>query len=661
MSKPDVSSQSLRDPVEFTITALVLSFVLAVVLAGANAYLALFAGMTVSASIPASVMSMAFFRLLRRNNVLENNLVQTAASSGEAVAAGVCFTLPALILLDCWTSFSYWQVALIGMVGGSLGVLFTIPLRRALIIEQKLQFPEGIATAEVLRSAERGGVRYLVGPALAAALFKLGAEGLRLWTDPFAVARRAGNSIISFGANLSPALVAVGYIVGLNIAVLMFLGGFCNWYIAIPWYAATHPWPAVNGVDMPALDFAKQIWGDKTRYIGVGGMLLGGLWTIVKLRGSLLKGITAGLGAYKGGQENENKIPRTEKDIPMKWVLLMIAFSVIPVFVLYQMFVGRLYVSLPMTIVMIVAGFLFSAVAGYMAGILGSSNCPISGLTIATVLVSALLILLLMGKAEARQGAMAAILIGSVVCCAASMASDNLQDLKAGHILGATPWKQQLMQFVGVGAGALVLAPILGVLYRAHGFAGHSSAVGKSGPFDAPQANLMAGVAKGIFEGGIPWGYVGIGIGFAAAVIALDTWLERRRSKFRAPVLAVAIGFYLPFRLSVPILIGGCLHTLVAHLRRRRAFTKEQTEDSDQRGILFASGLITGEALMGILLACAIVLSGKMDLLAILSSEKKPLPVLSETLGSWPAMLLLAGVVLWLYKTAAAKSKAERV
>ncbi|MHC4689853.1 MAG: OPT family oligopeptide transporter [Planctomycetota bacterium] len=627
-----------------TIKAVVLGVVLSVVLAGANAYLGLFAGMTVSASIPAAVVSMGVLRLFRRSNILENNIVQTAASAGESLAAGVIFTLPGLVILNFWTEFNYLWVTVIAGFGGLLGVLFTIPLRRALIVEQKLKFPEGIATAEVLKSGEGGGkgIKYIAQAGVTAGLFKLGSSGFRIWPEVIEMSARVKGSIAYFGSNLSPALLSVGYIVGLNIAVLIFLGGALNWLAAIPICAAANEWPIVNGEPIAAVEWAHQLWSAKTRYIGVGGMLIGGLWTIIKLRGSIFSGIRSGLKAYKNVTGKTEEIPRIEKDMPMKWILGLIIASVIPLFIVYQIFVQQVSVSLPMAVMMLLTGFLFSAVAGYMAGIVGSSNNPISGVTIATVLVSSLLLLVLMGKG-AENGPPAAIIIGSVVCCAAAIAGDNMQDLKAGYLVKATPWKQQVMQMVGTLSAALVMAPVLTLLLNAYGFAGHSSA--KDNPLIAPQANLMAAVSRGVFEGELPWKFVWIGVAVAIGVILIDEYLIRRGSSFRTPVLAVAIGIYLPLELEVPILAGGIIHYVIQVVHKKRKTAQEVVEESGRHGLLFASGLITGEALIGILLAIPIVITRKDDVLAIM---EKPL-------GAWPGLILLVGVAYWLYRTAVSR------
>lgn len=632
---------------EITVKAVVLGVFLSVVLAAANAYLGLFAGMTVSASIPAAVVSMGVLRLFRRSNILENNIVQTAASAGESLAAGVIFTLPALVIMNYWTKFDFIWVTLIAGFGGLLGVLFTIPLRRALIVEGKLKFPEGIATAEVLKSGQRdggSGIKYITQAAIAGGLFKLGGAGLRIWKEVFEAARGIGGTVAYFGSNLSPALLSVGYIVGLNIAVLIFLGGLCNWLIAIPICAAFERCPVVDGQSIPALEWAHQIWSAKTRYIGVGGMLIGGLWTVLKLRTSIFSGIRSGFAAYRKVRGQAVEISRTEKDMPMKWIMILIVGSAVPLFLVYQAFVKEVSVALPMAIMMLITGFLFSAVAGYMAGLVGSSNNPISGVTIATVLVSALLLLLLMGKGAAN-GPPAAIIIGSVVCCAAAIAGDNMQDLKAGYIVGATPWKQQVMQMVGTVSAALVMAPVLTLLLKAYGFAGHASATDSA--LIAPQANLISSVAKGVFQGGLPWNYVFIGMGAAVAVIAMDSYLARRGSSFRMPVLAVAIGIYLPFELEVPIFAGGIIHQVIKAYHQRKSTRRDVVEVSNRHGLLFASGLITGEALIGIVLAIPIVISGKQDVLAVL---EKPL-------GAWPGVVLLVGVGYWLFRTALGRTK----
>ncbi|TKJ36233.1 MAG: oligopeptide transporter, OPT family [Planctomycetes bacterium B3_Pla] len=644
----DLEERSLP---EITVKAFVLGVVLSMVLAAANAYLGLFAGMTVSASIPAAVVSMGLLRLFRKSNILENNIVQTAASAGESLAAGVIFTLPALVIMGYWDGFggkNFWWITVIAAFGGLLGVLFTIPLRRSLIVEGDLQFPEGIATAEVLETGQEGGrgLWTIAQASIVGGLFKVLAKGVGLWPEAIEGARGIGRTLVYGGSNLSPALLSVGYIVGLNIAVLIFLGGVANWYLAIPICAAF----SESAADVDAVDRAYGIWSAQTRYIGVGAMLVGGLWTIFKMRGSLLSGVKSGLKAYRAIGQDQVQIERTEKDMPMKWVLVLIVASIVPLFLVYQTFVGDVSISLPMAVVMLIAGFLFSAVAGYMAGLVGSSNNPISGITIATIVVASLLLLVLMGKG-AENGPAAAIIIGSVVCCAAAIAGDNMQDLKAGRIVGATPWKQQVMQIVGTLSGAIVIAPVLMLLHEAYGFSGQPglSPEETADALSAIQANLMASVAQGVFKGNMPWTFAFIGMGVAVGIIVLDLFLEARKSSFRTPVLAVAIGFYLPLQLSVPIFGGGIIHWAVKGFHKRRKTDSAQIEQSNRSGLLFASGLITGEALMGILIAVPIVLLKRFDV---------GLPIIKHLwgktvpFGGWLGAALLIGVAYWLYRTA---------
>ena len=606
------ASQSLP---EITVKAVILGILLAIILAGANAYLGLFAGMTVSASIPAAVISMGVLRLFKNSNILENNIVQTCASAGESVAAGVIFSLPAMILLGQWAQFNFLHTALIAGFGGILGVLFTVPLRRALIVEQPLQFPEGVACADVLETGEKGGkgVKYVVWAAVFAALFKLSQTGFRLIAETAEGAKYLFHKkvIAYFGSDLSPALIGVGYIVGLNIAILVFAGGLINWLIAIPISVFIHG-GAPAGIS--ATDYANQIWSDQTRYLGVGAMVVGGLWALVRMRKQVFSGIHSGLAAYRELKQN-NAVPnRLEKDMSMKWVLIVIAFSVIPLFFLYHFLVGSIGMSISMAIIMVIAGFLFSAVSGYMTGLVGSSNNPISGVTIATILFASLVIFFFF-KGSHAAGPAAAIMIGAVVASASAIAGDNLHDLKTGYLVGATPWKQQLMLIIGTVVSALVMAPVLNLLLHAYGIGPVTPAHPQS--LTAPQATLMASVARGVFHGDLPWAFVVIGMLLAVVIIVIDLWLEKKDSYFRAPVLAVAVGIYLPLELSVPIFMGGIISALVKRKLKSHSGNDEQMKEVKQRGMLISSGLITGEALVGILMAIPIVLSGKEDVLAV--------------------------------------------
>ena len=649
------ASQSLP---ELTLGVIILGSILSVVLAGANAYLGMFAGMTVSASIPAAVISMAALSLVR-GNILQNNLVQTAAASGEGLAAGVIFTLPALLLLGTWSRFSYVETTMIAGFGGVLGVLFTIPLRRALIIDQPLQFPEGVATAEVLKVGARGGggIGIIALAAVVGAIGKVGSTGLKLYGETAAWAGWVGKkSSFYIGSNLSPALIGVGFIVGLNVALVIFAGAVVNRWIAIPLFGELGDPSAIVTDKMAAdqshlltlserleganaIDSADLVHKYATRYLGVGAMLVGGFYALFKLRKSLLSGITAGLDAYKKAKAGgASALPRTERDMPMNVVLILIGLSVIPLFFIFNHFVDSIAVSAVMAIVMLVAGFLFAAVASYMAGLVGSSNNPVSGITIATILTSALL-LLAMGV-DKTAGPVAAILIGGVVCCAASIGADNVQDLKCGQLVGSTPWKQQVMQIVGVIVAAVLMAPLLNLLNDAFTIGSKS--------LSAPQANLMASVSKGVFLGGLPKLYIGIGAGIAVGVIIIDTLAQKLDLGFRAPVMAFAVGVYLPFDLSTPILLGGLIAWAVGRVAKRSGAGEERKIEIERNGLLFSAGLITGEALMGLAIAIPVATTQKANVIAIAGGKYEHL--------MWPGMILVAVAMALTYRAALKKT-----
>lgn len=639
---------------EITPKAVALSIILAAILAAANAYLGLFAGMTVSASIPAAVASMAILRLFRRANILENNIVQTAASSGEALAAGVIFTIPALVLIGYWTAFDYWRTTALALVGGLLGVLFTIPLRRALIVEARLRFPEGVATAEVLKvgcaaeseqPGERGrrtadDLRSLLLAAGIGGAVKFGESGLRLWADAWEGAVSVGRSVLYGGINLSPALFAVGFILGLHTALVVFVGGAVGWLLLMPAYGLVAGPP--DG--LTGLAAAKAIWSSKIRFVGIGAMLVGGLWTLAQLREPLLASLQrlarvyrqTGAGPAAG---STGGTPRTERDASLVWIVALCVAALVPMGLLYQGVVGSAGVALLMTMLMAGAAFLFSSVAGYMAGLVGSSSSPVSGVTIATIMLAALLLLPVMGSGH-PAGPAAALLIGAVVCCAAAMGGDNLQDLKTGHLVGATPWKQQVMQVIGVAAGAAVIVPVLSLLQAKYGIGAVTP--DHPHPLSAPQATLMAGLAQGVFGTGLPWPFVGLGAGIGVLVIVLDLRQAARRAAFRLPVLAVALGIYLPLKLSAAIAAGGLIAEAV-----RRAGAGER-RGATSRGLLCAAGLVTGEALMGIGLAVPVALSSIWP-----SVSADPFLLFeSPPLGAWPGVAILAAVAGWLYRSA---------
>jgi putative OPT family oligopeptide transporter len=612
--------------------------------------LGLFAGITIASAIPSAVVSMAVLRALGDGGILENNIVQTGGSAGTSLASGVIFTIPALVLLGYWKEFDFWWVLAIAGLGGVLGVLFSVPLRRSLIVEQDLAFPEGKAAAEVLRTGENPsqGIRILGGAAAGGGLAKLFAtSGFHLIPDTAFLSGYLGKTIVYLGTNLSPALLGVGYIVGLNIGIVIVAGSVISWNIVIPLYGTffleNNAAIAHSIAGLPAADAAGYLWSHEIRYLGVGAMLVGGIWTLIRLRSSLLSGIRSGLAV---SQANTGRIvPPTEQDLPMRWVLVGIVLLTIPLWMLYQNIVGSIIVSLPMTLIMIVAGFLFCAVSAYMAGLVGSSNNPVSGITIATILFAAVVLLVLMGP-NATLGPVATIMIGAVVCCAACIAGDNLQDLKAGHLVGATPWKQQVMLAVGAGVCALIMAPVLNLLAKAYGIGVPTSE--HAHPLLAPQATLMASVAKGMFGGVLPWNMVITGAVIGVAIIVVDEILRIRGKAFRTPVLAAAVGIYLPLDVTMPIFLGGLLtwlteRTLLARAPRGTRPSPEDLERLTRKGMLFSAGMITGEALMGIFIAIPIVSSGRADVLALPAALR---------FGQWLGLLVLAVLALLLYRIA---------
>ena len=618
---------------EITPKAIFLGILLSMILAAANAYLGLFAGMTVSASIPAAVISMAILKQFKNSNILENNIVQTAASAGESLAAGVIFTLPALVLMGYWgDGFDYLEVAKISAIGGVIGVLFTVPLRRALILKAKLKYPEGVATAAILEAGmktksngsddDSNNINIIAFSSILGGTLKLLEQGFGMWKATIQgatvlTATRAGNavgaSIFSISTSISPSLISVGYIVGRNIGILVVSGGLFSWLVAIPIYSAIY---GFKGEATPA---AAEIWNSQIRYLGIGAMVVGGVWSLVELFKPMIQGIKASIDALKISN-NTNNVSIEEQDFPINYVGYSLLVLLIPVFLLYLDILNDVNISILLTLVMMVFGFLFSSVAAYMAGIVGSSNNPISGVTIATILFSSFLLLLL-GK-DSIAGASAAIMIGAVVCCAAAIGGDNLQDLKTGHILGATPWKQQVMQIIGTLSSALVLGLVLDILHTAY-------TIG-SPTLSAPQATLMKSVAEGVFSGDLPWLMVGLGCIIGLIIISIDLRQKKNRSNFRVPILAVAVGIYLPIELTIPIFIGG----MISHLSK----TSNANETSKRRGLLIASGLITGEALIGIGVALPI----------FITSNKNWWPKITgfEFLGP----VIFIGVIFWLYK-----------
>ena len=584
---------------EFTLAAVILGVVLGAIMTAANTYAGLYAGMTVTASIPAAVISMGILRgVLGRGTILENNVVQTIASAGESLAAGIIFTIPALVIVGIWQDFKFWPVTIIAISGGLLGVLFMIPLRRTLIVEEKeLIYPEGLACAEVLEVGETkgSGVVYIFSALGLGVVFKGLVAGLGIIKGTVEGAWATGRSAMYFGCDMSLLLLGIGYIVGMNIGVLVFIGGAIGWIIGIPIYGAVRGFPEGGSL----VDSAYTIWSTQIRYMGVGAMIVGGLWSIIRIRSGIARGLRDAL--FGREQVGTGPLPRTEEDLRQKLVLILSVVTIIAVFAIYLYLTPTVGISIVSTLSMVLAGFFFVAVSSYIVGLVGSSNNPISGMTICTILFTSALLLL--SGMRGNQGILAALGVAGVVCCAAATAGDISQDLKTGHLVGATPKRQQMGQVLGVVIPAFVIAPVLTVLQKAYGIG--------SSELPAPQATLFASIARAMFtEAAMPWGMVKIGAGIGIVLVVVDEILRHQGARFRAHVMPVAVGIYLPLGLAVPILIGGATNLVTRMLTRKRG-----DEDSAvHRGVLFGSGLIAGEAIMGIILAFVIVAGIRLPL-----------------------------------------------
>lgn len=573
---------------EFTPVSLILGLILAVVFGAANAYLGLRVGMTVSASIPAAVISMGILRyLLRRDSILENNMVQTIGSAGESLAAGAIFTMPALFM---WAEEShevampsFTEIAAIAVCGGLLGVLFMVPLRNALIVEEHgaLPFPEGTACAEVLLAGEEGGAKSKVvfaGLGISA-LYKFITDGLKLF--PSEVHWNLRSLRTAFGLDVLPALAGVGYICGRRVAANMFAGGVLGWFVLIPAIVLF----GGDNVIAPAADRISEmdvmsIWGSYIRYIGAGAVAAGGIISLIKTFPVILRTFTK---AVRGIGAQRQDALRTSRELPMGAVLAGVLLIAVVIWLLPSVPV-RLFGAM----LVIIFGFFFATVSSRMVGLVGSSNNPVSGMTIATLLIATAL---LKGTGmTGYTGMVSAICVGTVICIVAAMAGDTSQDLKTGFIVGATPMWQQIGELIGAVVAALTIGGVMYLLHAAWGF-------GNSSQLPAPQATLMKLVVEGVMGGTLPWGLVFCGV-FVAIVIEI----------LGLPVLPVSIGLYLPIHLSAPIFVGGMIRKLVESQKVDTEEAAALKKDRVDRGLLYSSGMIAGEGLIGIVLAVLAVI-----------------------------------------------------
>jgi putative OPT family oligopeptide transporter len=647
---------------ELTLKALVLGVVVAALLGAANAYLGFKAGQTVSATFPAAVLAIAAFRLpFFRGTVLEQNTMRTAASVGEALVAGAIFTIPAFVMVNVggerlWTSFNYWETSFILLVGGLLGILFIILLRRTLTVDAGLPFPESRACAELVMASQRGdtGARYVFGAMGLGMLIQVfkDSAGIRLFRETVEVVKEFPGSVIHHfdssraalgdvthrGAlvwstpSISPALIGVGYIIGFELAAINFAGGVLAWFVLVPLALFLNPdfgqkLAAAGQAAPPLSEIVFTIWYNQIRPIAVGAMLVGAVWTLWRMRVSLAQAFR---GAFHKGSAAEPL--RTEKDLPARGVVLGIAALAVPVAFIYYHFSGSVTGALVAAVVMMVTGFLFSAVGGYLVGLVGSSNQPVSGLALSTLILSALL---MVGFGVTGLAGVAAVLgVAAVVCSAICVSGSLIQDLKVGHILGGTPWKMQVAEIVATVVTAFVLVFPIVILHEGNIKLGGIGIGDRALP--APQAGLMAQMAQGIVGGEMPWALIVFGMALAVFLILL-----------KAPsVMLVAVGMYLPPETTGAIFLGGCLKALVDWRAKRKAASAAQAAQVEGTGTLVASGLIAGESLTGVMLAGLVLASESFTSIG----AEVGLPAMAWVDGPWGAWASLVplGVLVWL-------------
>lgn len=577
----ELPPQNESKPVaELTVRAVILSLLLSVVMGAANVYLGLYVGLTVSASIPAAVIGMLILRgVFRNGTILEANQVQTGASAGESLAAGVIFTMPALVLIGVWKDFDFITTTVVAFTGGLLGILFMIPMRQVFVTSEReeLKFPEGVACAEVLKSggekADSKGAAAVAWGALTGAGMKALSSLVMLFRPGLETATSAGGRLFFFGSDISPALVAVGFIVRLNVAVLMFIGGAIAWLGAMPFFT-------VADVHDP-VEAAYGLWSTKIRFIGVGAMVMGGIQSIFKVRHGLVEAVQKLRGASKTSDGAE--------DLPGAAIIGFSLLAISLITGVYFALTQSIAIAAVTTVIMVAMSFFFTAVASYIVGLVGNSNSPVSGMTITAVLFTGALMLVF--GFSGTEGMVATLGVAAIVCCAACTSGDVCNDLKTGQLVGATPRRQQMMQIGGVFVGSLVMAPVLQLL--------HDNIPGGIGgkELSAPQAGLFAGLARGFFGEGspLPWDLIGIGVVIAIVVMIADYALERRSAEFRLHLMPLAVGMYLPFGIEPPLLAGGLLAHFLADGAKHTDADKKLA-----RGVLFASGIIAGESLTGV-------------------------------------------------------------
>jgi putative OPT family oligopeptide transporter len=639
---------------ELTVRGVVMGVLITLVFTAANVYLGLKVALTFATSIPAAVISMAVLKAFTRNStIVENNIVQTVASAAGAMAS-VVFVLPGLVIIGAWTGFPFWTTFGVCASGGVLGVMYTIPLRRALVTNSDLAYPEGVAAAEVLivgSGAEGGTIEAEADSRLGLLTISVGAiaaaiyaafSAMRIFAGEVgAYFRTANGGATGLGAQMSLALFGAGHLMGPAVGAAMLVGLMIAWGAAVPVLTAAAP------VAGDAADLALGVWRQKVRFLGAGAIGVSAIWTLAKLAGPLITGVTGALAAQRRrGAGEAATLARVEQDIPIGVMLVISLICLVPVAVVLASFLaggplGGLIIPLTIgaVIYIVIAGFAVAAVCGYMAGLIGSSNSPVSGMAILSVLGAALLVaaigLPVLKNGDTRPLVAFALLVTSVLISVAISANDNLQDLKTGQLVDATPWRQQVALIIGVIAGSAAIPVVLNLLNKAYGFAGAPGHALSGSPLAAPQATLISTIASGVVGGNLQWGLIGVGALIGAALVAVDELL-RRGGRYSLPPLGAALAIYLPSSVTVPVILGA----FAGWAFNRSAERRPNPEATKRLGVLLVSGYIVGDSLLNVAYAGLIVATGQGAPLAVVPEDFAPATPLALTVYAATALLL---------------------
>ncbi len=652
---------------ELTVRGIILGALITVIFTVSNVYLGLKVGVTFASSIPAAVISMAVLKFFKDSSILENNMVQTQASSAGTLSS-VIFVLPGLLMMGYWQDFPFWQTMLICAAGGTLGVLFTIPLRRAMVVNSNLPYPEGVAAAEILKAGNHAdgdsGVKDIAYGGVLAGLVAFLTNGLRVMADGASAWIQTGKAAFQLPMGFSLALLGAGYLIGIVGGIAMLIGVILTWGVAVPYFTMSEDIAA----DASLIDSAMTVWKTKVRYIGVGTIGIAAIWTLLILMKPMIEGMVHSFRMLKGGQEaSENRI---DIDLSPKTMIYILIATVALIVISLHHFIAAAPISPELSILLVVVctflavfiGFFVAAASGYMAGLVGSSSSPISGIGIISVIVISL-VLVSIGNASGLfetvdgQKFLTALTLftASIVITTACISNDNLQDLKTGLLVEATPWRQQVALIIGCFVGALVIAPVLEILYHAYGFSGALPRpdMDPSQALSAPQATLMTAISQGIFTNKLEWTYILTGVGLGAVLITIDAFLKKVSNKvFSLPVIAVGIGIYLPPSINTPVIVGAFLAWIMArHIAKLG--NKEVSAKAERFGTLFSAGLIVGESLMGVILAFIIAAS------VTTGGSEAPLSLNLEnwdTIGEWLGLIVfIVGIVIFASRVLRAK------